>query len=185
MEPLNRYYDGVHPRAVQFVRHHARQLARSAPVPGMDVEDYEQDLVADLIARSKSFDPGRATYPTFADRVIRHRASRLKSRAPSRSAEAQAVPLDDEGVLEFACDHDDATSLRFDLERFLHALPVRLRRCCTWLVSENRLEASAALGLHRSTLYDAARDLRLRAIEAGLNAYLGHDDDPTHPRPAG
>lgn len=184
MEQLNRY-DGVHPRAVQFVRHHARQLARSAPFPGMDVEDYEQDLLADLIERSKSFDPGRATYPTFADRVIRHRAGRLKSRAASRSAEAQAIPLDDENVLELASEDDEAAPLRLDLERFIQALPVRLRRCCVWLASDNRVEAAATLGLHRSTLYEAARDLRLRAIETGLDLYLGHGVDTTHPRPAG
>ena len=76
MEHSNRY-DGVHPRAIQFVRYHARQLARHRAVPGMELEDYEQDLITDLIARERRFDPTRAAYPTFADRIIRHRVSTL------------------------------------------------------------------------------------------------------------
>lgn len=43
----------------------------------MELEDYEQDLITDLLARDGRFDPVRAAYPTFADRVIRHRVSTL------------------------------------------------------------------------------------------------------------
>jgi hypothetical protein len=88
MEQSNRY-DGVHPRAVQFIRYHARQLARLCAVPGMDVSDYEQDLVADLLERSDRFDPSRSSYPTFADRLIRKRvASLLESGSRMRCASA-------------------------------------------------------------------------------------------------
>ena len=76
MEHSNRY-DGIHPRVVQFVRYHARKLARHRAMPGMELEDYEQDLITDLIAREPRFDSARAAYPTFADRVIRHRVSTL------------------------------------------------------------------------------------------------------------
>jgi RNA polymerase sigma-70 factor (ECF subfamily) len=76
MEHRNRY-DGVHPRAIQFVRYHARQLARHHAVPGMELEDYEQDLITDLLIRERRFDAARAGYATFADRIIRHRVSTL------------------------------------------------------------------------------------------------------------
>ena len=59
-----------------------------------------------------------------------------------------------------------------DIERFIGALPNRLRCCCHWLTAENRRAAALAAGMHRSSLYQAARDLKQRAIEAGLDAYL-------------
>jgi hypothetical protein len=192
MEHRNRY-DGVHPRAVQFVRYHARQLARHRAIPGMEVEDYEQDLMTDLIARDPRFDPTRATYPTFADRVIRHRVStllqaglRMRGVGDQRLGAAAAGPS-----LETQVDSgagavwtEEWCSLSLDLERFVGQLPVRLRRCCEWLLAENRLAAAAALGLHRSSLYEAAHDLRRLAITAGLNLYLQTGPGPTHPVPA-
>jgi hypothetical protein len=88
MEQSNRY-DGVHPRAVQLIRYHARQLARLCAVPGMDISDYEQDLVVDLLERSDRFDPSRSSYPTFADRLIRKRVASLReSGARMRCASA-------------------------------------------------------------------------------------------------
>jgi hypothetical protein len=79
---------------------------------------------------------------------------------------------------------EDWCSLGLDLERFVGQLPVRLRRCCEWLVAENRLAAAAALGLHRSSLYEATHDLRRLAIEAGLYLYLQTGPSPTNPLPA-
>jgi hypothetical protein len=192
MEQCNRY-DSVHPRAVQFVRYHARQLARHRAVPGMELEDYEQDLITDLIARDPRFDPTRATYPTFADRVIRHRVSTLlQAGLRMRRVEDQGLGAAAAGPgLETQVDSgagaawtEDRCSLGLDLERFLGQLPARLRRCCEWLLAENRLAAAAALGLHRSSLYEAAHDLRRLAIEAGLNLYLQTGPSPTHPIPA-
>jgi hypothetical protein len=186
-------YDGVHPRAVQFVRYHARQLARHRAVPGMELEDYEQDLITDLLVRERRFDARRASYPTFADRIIRKRVSTLiqaglgmrriedqgpRSGAAEPSRETQADPS------ACACWTEEWCSLCLDLERFVEQLPVRLRRCCEWLLAEDRLAAAAALGLHRSSLYEVAHDLRRLAIEAGLNLYLRPDPSPTHPVPA-
>jgi RNA polymerase sigma-70 factor, ECF subfamily len=187
MEHRNRY-DGVPPRAIQFVRYHARQLARHRAVPGMELEDYEQDLIADLLTREPGFDAARAGYPTFADRIIRHRVStliqtgarmrRVEIGTARPSLEPQEEPSADPSCTEDWC------SLCLDLERFVGQLPLRLRRCCSWLLADNRLAAAAALGLHRSSLYEAAHDLRRQAIEAGLHLYLQAGPTPTPPIPA-
>jgi hypothetical protein len=190
MEPSNRY-DGVHPRAVQFVHYHARQLARRRAVPGMELEDYEQDLITDLFVRERRFDPTRAAYPTFADRIIRNRVSTLiqaglrMRRAGDQECSATATEpsLEEQAVSDWSRT-EDGCSLRLDLERFVEALPMRLRRCCRWLLAENRLAAAAALGLHRSSLYEAAHGLRQHAIEASLHLYLETCPDPTPPNPA-
>ena len=79
---------------------------------------------------------------------------------------------------------EDWCSLCLDLERFLEQLPARLRRCCAWLLADNRRAAAAALGLHHSSLYEAAHDLKRHAIEAGLHLYLQIGPNPTHPIPA-
>ena len=187
MEHSN-FYDGVHPRAVQFVRYHARQLARHRAVPSMELEDYEQDLIADLISRDPRFDPTRAAYATFADRVIRHRVSSLTQaglrmrRAGVHEFGAMEPHLEAQPVSDWSRT-EDGCSLRLDLERFVGALPMRLRRCCRWLLAENRRAAAAALGLHRSSLYEAAHDLKQQAIEASLHLYLEGSPNPTPPDP--
>jgi hypothetical protein len=193
MEHRNRY-DRVHPRAVQFVRYHARQLARHRAVPGMELEDYEQDLITDLLVRERRFDATRASYPTFADRVIRNRVSTLiKAGLRMRSFEDQgrlgaaaAGPsLETQGDSGAgAVWTEGGASLGLDLERFVGRLPMRLRRCCEWLLAENRREAAAALGLHPSSLYAAAHDLKRHAIEADLHLYLQIGPTPTPPIPA-
>jgi hypothetical protein len=76
---------------------------------------------------------------------------------------------------------EDRCSLCLDLERFLEHLPEQLRRCCAWLLADNRRAAAAALGLHRSCLYEAAHDLKRHATEAGLHHYLRTGANPTHP----
>ena len=78
MEHSNRY-NGIDPRAVNTVRFHARRLTRRRAVPGMEVEDYEQDLTLDLLHRLKKYDSSRSGIATFIDRVVRHRSASLGS----------------------------------------------------------------------------------------------------------
>jgi RNA polymerase sigma-70 factor, ECF subfamily len=192
MEYLNRY-DGIHPRAVQFVRYNARQLVRRRAMPGMELEDYEQDLITDLIAREPRFDSARAAYPTFADRIVRHRVStliylglrrrRIDDQGPGATAGGPG-PATEGDADAGAFWAEDWCSLSLDLERFVQHLPARLRRCCAWLLADNRRAAAAALGLHRSSLYEAAQDLKRHATEAGLHHYLETGSNPTHPNRA-
>jgi RNA polymerase sigma-70 factor, ECF subfamily len=174
MESRNRY-DGVDPRAVQFVRYHAWRLAARGAISGWEVEDYEQDLIGDLLARAPRFDPSRASRATFDDRIIRHRVATLIAagarvrRMEQEVVEPPVAETDDDAQvpsLEAQC------SICLDLDRFIAGLPDRLRCCCHWLMADNRRAAAAVAGLHRSTLYEAARDLKQRAIEAGLDAYI-------------
>ena len=192
MEHRNRY-DGVHPRAIKFIRYHARQLARHRAVPGMELEDYEQDLITDLLVRERRFDAARASYPTFADRIIRNRVATLVQaglrmrRVEDHGPSAVTSQPDLESQAESCactCWSEDWCSLCLDLERFVEQLPIRLRRCCKWLLAENRRTAAAALGLHRSSLYEAAHDLKRHAFEAGLHLYLQTGSTPTPPIPA-
>ena len=91
----NNRYDSLDPRAVRFVRHHARRLAQSRVKAAWDVEDYEQDLILDLLIRSRRFDEGRSSYATFADRVVRRRVATLFAEGASEQERPTTVPLDE------------------------------------------------------------------------------------------
>jgi hypothetical protein len=71
-----------------------------------------------------------------------------------RADEEAAAKADDEDQVPSA---EEQCSLCLDLDRFVAGLPDRLRSCY-WLIAENRRAAAVALGLHRSSLYEAAQD---------------------------
>jgi RNA polymerase sigma-70 factor (ECF subfamily) len=195
METRNRY-DGLDPAVVATIRVHARRLAQNGAIPAAGVDDLEQELVLDLLRRLPRFDPHRAALPTFADRVIRHRAITLleAARAGRREGERATVSLEDllrprpDDAAEAALDRlapggafwggvpapvDDAVGLRRDLERLVLGLPAPLRRCCVWLADGSIAEAARRSGVPRTSLYGLLARLRKRCRDAGLEIYLG------------
>ena len=185
MEFQNRY-DGFSPRVVRNIRYQASRLARSGRLPGMDKSDIEQDLMLDLLQRQKKFDPGRASFDTFADRVVTHRVATLMAPTSRLRAERSMVSLDlpasandedaptlaevlPESAGLFANDNlppETAAGLVRDVQRFLSNLSPVLRR---YAVSTAARDA----GLHRSTIYERLSQLRSSATAAGLHEYFG------------
>ena len=72
-------HSGIDHRVTDNIRFNASGLARIGAVPGMERDDIQQDLVVDLLHRSKKFNPTLASFQTFADRVVAHRISSLTS----------------------------------------------------------------------------------------------------------
>ncbi|MEI7605750.1 MAG: sigma factor [Rhodospirillaceae bacterium] len=187
MDSRNRY-DGLDPQAIRTVRTHARRLARRGTVPGMDTEDYEQELMLDLHRRLRRYDPGRSSRATFIERVVRHRAASLATGRPGEpvlvSLDQPPEDADDGEALGDRLDDDcglwrepgpfaaDLPGLRVDLVRFVLALPIRLQRCCGWLLVGTIQGAAREAGVHRDTIFDARRRLRERAIEAGFGIFF-------------
>jgi DNA-directed RNA polymerase specialized sigma24 family protein len=149
----------------------------------MDREDIEQDLILDLWHRRRAFDPSRASFRTFADRIVAHRIATLTSPTARTQAELKMVWLDSP-----TGDHDSSTladtfydtaaltdidlGLALDVRRFVAALTPGLRRCCAILTEPNISEAARAAGLHRSAVYEGAARLRVLAAASGLKDYL-------------
>ena len=106
MERQNRY-DGLHPAAVSSIRYHAKRLARCNTVPGMGIGDYEQHLALQLLRRSDRYDDRRASFATFADRVVRNQSASLASPTEARSHEREMLSLDD--VLPSSTDDGDGS----------------------------------------------------------------------------
>jgi hypothetical protein len=175
-------------RVLQNISYHARRLAKDNAVPGMEASDYQQDLQTDLIKRARSFDPQRASFPTFADRVVRHRVSTLRSLSVNQKAERRAVslnepitmpdgsqrPIEDLVPDDKALTEDDLL-IRIDMHRFAATLTARDLEGCELLLSDSLSEGVRQLGINRSTGYDRIRRLRDRAIKQGLSGRLSRN----------
>ncbi len=61
----------------------------------MDVEDFEQDLVLDLWRRQDAFNPDRASFRTFAARVVANRVASLTAGTARLRAERRTASLND------------------------------------------------------------------------------------------
>jgi DNA-directed RNA polymerase specialized sigma24 family protein len=188
MEQQRNQYDVLHPYATTTIRVHARCLAREQVFPGMAAEDYEQELAADLWRRLPTFDPERASLPTFIDRLVRNRVAAFfaAAQAARRRHEREVLTFDDANDdAEHGGKHESGNSqwtaaagitdeigLRHDVGRFKAHLPPALKRCCAILLSDSVTEAIRAQGLHPSSYYEGLGRLRRRACAAGLDAYL-------------
>jgi len=181
-------------RTRKHIRNTARRLARRGSVPGMDAEDIEQDLFLDLWRRRMAYDPEKASFATFADRVIAHRVATLASPTARLRAERRQVNIDEpiEGdaghtladvLADPAAPGELEHGLVLDLRRFVGGLTPALQRCCEILLAPNLRAAAVQAGVHHSSVYENARRLCRQAEAAGLKEYVAA---PRHlPQPAG
>jgi hypothetical protein len=176
---------GINRRVMDNIRFNARRLARSGAIPGMEVKDYEQDLVLDLLHRQKAFDPRLASFATFADRIVGHRISTLANPTLRLKVERRAVSLDaptqdedgnEQTLLDLLPDDappiDESAAISIDVGRFVERLPPLLLDCCEVLLADSISEGARAAGIHRSTAYERAERLRERATAQGLAIYV-------------
>lgn len=177
-------YPGIDARIVASVRHHARRA--TGRLPGLELEDLEQELMLHAHRRLSLYDPGRADLWTYADRVLSNFVMNLAKAAgaPSRGGGTSRISLDD---LERDCESmavavGDRQStdlgwceqihLRQDLDRVLHSLPQHLKDCCHWLAMNSVTEAAQRYGLARGSIYSRIATLRRAFAAAGLEAYI-------------
>lgn len=187
---LNNRYGGISPRVIRNIKYQAARLARSGALPGMDKEDIEQELMLDLLRRKGRFDPERASFDTFADRVVTNRVASLTASTHKLRAERITISLDfvvanddeEDGAslidklddLENPCALDELKiGLARDVARFIGDLPPVLQRYVAILAADNVCEAAREAGLHRSTIYERKEQIRRAAEDWGLAEYLG------------
>lgn len=187
---FNHRYGGISPRVIRNIKYQAAKLARSGSLPGMDKEDIEQELMLDLLRRRDRFDPDRASFDTFADRIVTNRVASLTASTHKLRAERITISLDfvvanddeDEGAslidkldeLENPYALDELKiGLARDVARFLGDLPPVLQRYVAILAADNVCEAAREAGLHRSTIYERKEQIRQAAEDWGLEEYLG------------
>lgn len=178
------------------IEFNARRLARTNAVHGMDVSDYQQDLALDLLRREVRFDPDRASFTTFADRIIVHRSATLATPTLRQLEERNAVSLEEPFVdadgqpwtwgdvlADPSGPLDDAVAMRVDIARFLSGLPSPLLQCCAIHLDDSVSKGAEAAGINRSTVYERTRRLREQASEAGLGVYFPGRADTSQSQP--
>lgn len=199
MEHLHHLTDNTS-RVSRNISIRAARLARSGAVPGMDAEDIEQELRLHLIRRAPNYDPARASFETFADRVVANRISSLAAATEASRTERAMQSLDapagddaaDGGLTladvlsersamypsdDFVRTH--GPGLRGDIGKLLAALCPASRRVAIAVSQVSVAEAARALGLHRSSVYDRLASIRETAINLGLGEYF--EASPTVP----
>jgi DNA-directed RNA polymerase specialized sigma24 family protein len=180
-------------RVPRTIRVRADRLARSGAVPGMDADDIAQDLRLDLIERAPRYEPARASFETFADRVTANRVAtlasptaRLRAERGMRDLHGASDASDDGAGLPLAdtlpessglhaaeaAEPDVVFGLRRDVGRLLAALPPACRQVAVALAEMSPTEAARALGLSRCTIYARLGVIRAAAFALGLEDYV-------------
>lgn len=168
----------------------ARRIVRTCRIPRHEQDDLRQDLLTDLFARLKGFDPSRGDLGAFAATCFDHRAVRLIERILRGRATMAPVSLDDpqpggEGLtigdsvaeadgygawLGQPADAFAVVERRIDLDRALGTLPAETLPLCADLTEHSPHELAKVSPMSRATLYRHLRELRLRMLVAGVPA---------------
>jgi DNA-directed RNA polymerase specialized sigma24 family protein len=181
---------GLDRRIMHNIHFQAQRMAYRRISPGMDMEDYEQDLVADLLHRRRAFDPAIASFRTFADRVVAHRVSTLAQPTLRTSAERRLISLDavpdhaeenEEALVERLPDPvapiEEQVAIGIDVRRFVAALPPPLQQTCAILLADSITNGAREAGINRSTVHERITTVRGHALALGLAAYLPRSPD--------
>ena len=168
----------------------ARRLSRQLRLSRDDLADLRQDLLVDLIARLKSFDPTRGSLGAFAGTVVAHRAARLAARICRDRSMFAPVSLDDplpdtggttsvgdtiaesggfSAMMGQPTDKIANANRRLDLDQALGTLRQSDLALCAHLIHRTPTELShEGLG-SRASLYRQVHEIRLRLMTAGLS----------------
>lgn len=168
----------------------ALRVIRTCRIPRHEQEDLRQDLLTDLFARLKGFDPARGDLGAFAGACFEHRAIRLTERILRGRGTMAPISLDDpqpggDGLtIGDSIDEADgygawqgqptdafaAVERRIDLDRALGTLPAETLPLCSELTERSPHELAKSSPTSRATVYRHLRELRLRLLVAGIPA---------------
>ncbi len=192
-------YPGVNPVAVKAVRCSVRKLVGTAGIHHSDVEDLEQDLMLHLLTRMDKFDPSRASFQTFINRVVE---AGVRDIIDSRQAKRRGLGIET-ALLTLTDDAEDTgeasvtwegeagidgraadslghalcfmddLNLRLDVERAIKKLPQSLQEICQRLGRETQVEIATDMEQSRIGLYRLITTIRETFEEMGLGAHLG------------
>ena len=180
--------------AARYIRHKAKQIARRGGFGKSDIEDVGQQLILRVLENIAAFDPAAGHFNVFVKTVVeRHTANILRdARADKRDRRRTCslndiVDEDESGPIELGetigrreadarlgvdgREPQEACELVMDLNHALAALPPDLRDLCERLQHGSASDVARDLGVPRTTLYKAIRQLRKRLRRIGLGNY--------------
>ena len=153
----------IYPLARRAAEVRAAVAVAQAWVVTADREDLEQEALVAVWRALPRYDPLRASLRTFVEWVVATRfASLMRARRRQPTLESlkdyQPLGLDGISVLEF----------QTDFQRVAASFSERDRRLANFLVDNTPTEASRALGISRSTVYEGIRRIRIAFGDAGF-----------------
>jgi RNA polymerase sigma factor (sigma-70 family) len=137
-------------------------------LPRQDFEDLEQEALMAVWRALQRFDPSRASLRTFVEMVV---AARFASLMRARRSLPVLEPVDECHVI--GLDGIPALEFRVDLRRAAASLTEPDRRLAGFLTDHTPTEAGRALGIARSTVYEAIHRIRTAFEKAGFGRRTG------------
>lgn len=189
-------YDGIDNYARDVIRYRAKKLIGRAGFTLDDLEDIEQDLTMDLLQRMKQYDPNKAQFNTFVDRIVDHKIANLirdrstRKRDYRMKSSADDLRLEDrEGIWNLLMETTSSDSyfermgyqersmeeqhdLQIDLELLFAGLSENERQLLELLKQMTLTDAARELGVPRTTLDYRLGRLRKLFLNRGFLQYL-------------
>jgi len=159
--------DEVLGRAYPLARRAAEVRAAAAvatgSVPAHEYDDIAQELLVAVWRALPRYDATRASLRAYIERVVATQFTSLmrsRSRQPRLESTEVHQPVGLDGI--------PAIERRIDIERASACLPDRDRRLAALFVDHTPTEASRALRISRSTVYEGSGRIRVAFTAAGL-----------------
>jgi RNA polymerase sigma-70 factor, ECF subfamily len=156
-------FESAHPLALRSAQSRSRTAVARGAVPESEREDLEQEALVAVWRALPRYNPSRASLRTFVERVV---ATRLASFMRARRCRPVLEPLDD--YQPVGLDGIPALEFRTDFQSVSASLAERDRRLAALLVDHSPTEASRALRLSRSTVYEGIGRIRVAFENAGF-----------------
>lgn len=164
--------DQVFEQAYSMARRAARARLAAAvtmgALPRQDCEDLEQETLIAVWRALERFDPSRASLRTFVEMVV---AARFASLMRTRRSVPVLEPIDECRLM--GRDRISALEFRVDFQRATASLNELDRRLAGLLTDHTPTDASRALGIARSTVYEAMHRIRTTFNNAGFGRRAG------------
>jgi len=147
-------YAGLTPYEVSNVRHRARSLALKPGLGCLAVEDIEQELFAHILEKRPAFDPERASWPTFVDRILLTKTlDILASMRAAKRSSGPPTPIDAVELVDPLTLDQKAADIRIDLARRTERLPHHQAELICALRESTMTEIAQETGVPKTTLY--------------------------------
>ena len=149
-------------RRIQF---QANRVAKQIHLDDWQREDVMQNMSVEIFKAARRFDPTRASWHTFASRVLNISARRFRCdeiRRRKRYRRDVSISSCNQSRNEFlVLDNTTQIDLRCDIEDILKKMPPRLRKVCELLMILSPSETARSLGIHRSSIYPIIKKIKV------------------------
>ncbi|MCW5982721.1 MAG: sigma-70 family RNA polymerase sigma factor [Bryobacteraceae bacterium] len=153
----------AYPLALRAAQVRAAAAISAGSIPSHEYDDVVQELVLASWRALPRHDATRASVRAYIERVV---ASRFISLMRSRGRQHRMLSIDGHDPISF--DGIPAIERRADVERASRCLTERDRRLAGLLAELSPTEASRALRISRSTVYEGIGRIRAAFAGAGL-----------------